>query len=75
MFAYKIQCDLQDEKKIVKFCGADVVSMDRNNSEMLHGQKCCLLKTKAESKPTHLNVYTFLKKTQNTAPVSLLIRT
>lgn len=61
-FAYKIQHNLQKKKNIGKFCGADVVGTDRNNSEMLHGQKYYLLKTKAESKSIHLNVYTFLKK-------------
>lgn len=56
----------EKKKNIGKFCGADVVGTDRNNSEMLYGQKCYLLKTKAESKSIHLNVYTFLKKKKNT---------
>lgn len=51
-----------EKKKIGKFYGADVVCTDRNNSETPHGQKCSLLKTKAESKSIHFNVYTFLKK-------------
>lgn len=69
--AYKTQCDLQGKNKSGKFCGADAVGTERNNSEMVHGQKCCLLKTKAESKSIPSNVYMVLKKipNQQTNPV------
>lgn len=65
-FAYKIQCYLREKNKIGKFCRADAAGTERNNSEMVHGQKHCLLKTKAESKSIPSNAHVLKNNTKPT---------